>query len=126
MDTTIIVALCTTGGAILGALINGLFGRRKASADITDLLSKAAVDMLQPYQETVESLRCEVRDLRAEVADLRSQIERKDESITALKRDLAARERRINELEARVCELESEVHKLRIENSALKGGEHHA
>lgn len=126
MDTAIIIALCTTGGGVLGALINGWFGRKKTSADISALLSAAAMDMLKPYQETVESLRCEVRDLRTEVADLRSQIERKDESIAALKRDLVLRERRINELEARICELESEVHKLRAENAALKGGDQHA
>lgn len=127
MDTAIIVALSTVGGTLMGALLNGWFGRRKLKADAAAVLTQAASDLgasLSKRMNELDNENCAIRD---EIKKLRKQITSKNESIANLKRLLSDRDERVAELETRVGELEREVISLRAENDALKqptGNEH--
>lgn len=63
-------------GSIPAAVIYGLFNKRKTSAEAVDLLTGAAVELVQPLQSEVARLQTDLRENivqhRKEVAELRN------------------------------------------------------
>ncbi|RJO74181.1 hypothetical protein D5S18_18685 [Nocardia panacis] len=55
------------GGAGVGGLVSGVFGRRKAKADEAAVLSSVAVGLVQPLHNELTDLRGELDTVRAEL-----------------------------------------------------------
>jgi len=53
---TIWTALIAAASAIIGAVITGLFLRRKTEAETTDLIVKSATSLIEPLNKQVESM----------------------------------------------------------------------
>ncbi|WP_433568070.1 hypothetical protein ACQP1O_43280 (plasmid) [Nocardia sp. CA-151230] len=60
--------LTGVGGAGIGGLATGLFGRRKAKADEAAVLSSVAVSLVQPLHNEIAGLRDELGTVRTELA----------------------------------------------------------
>lgn len=81
MDTTgaiIAILVAALGGGTIGAIINGLFQRRKVEAeaviteaDANDKIRVTVMSLIEPLTARVKELECEVRELKAENAGLR-------------------------------------------------------
>lgn len=61
-----------TGGAVVifASIITWLSGKRKSKAESADLLTDAAVKLVNSYEKRIENLEAEVRELRTEMKDL--------------------------------------------------------
>lgn len=55
---------------VLTGLITWLSGKRKSKAESADLLTDAAVKLVNSYEKRIENLEAEVRELRSEMKDL--------------------------------------------------------
>lgn len=61
-------------GAILSALVTGLFSRKKVSADATAILTETARELLQPLRDRIAEMSGEEKRLRRRVEDLESDL----------------------------------------------------
>lgn len=73
--TAVAAVLTSLGvGAILSAVITGLFGRRKMQADAAAVISDTARELLQPLRERVGELNREEARMRHRIEDLESDL----------------------------------------------------
>ena len=89
MSTAVLVAILGTGGlsAILGALIAGLFARRKLGAEATEIITQAASGVVKDVTAELERKSVEMARMRSEhSAQL---VQMREEHRTHLERILA-------------------------------------
>jgi outer membrane murein-binding lipoprotein Lpp len=55
------------GGTVLYAVVNAILTRRKLGADTAQVLSKAAIDLVDPLSKRIHELEREVDELRRKV-----------------------------------------------------------
>lgn len=78
-------------GAILVALVQALFNRRKLGADTAAVLSETALELVQP-------LRSEIKTLRAEIVELRARVQETTQDLDACKASNRVKDALISEL----------------------------
>ena len=150
----IFIALISVIGAAIVAAVVSMLQRRKQAAEIlaakgdaAESLSRAASDLIKPYQEEVIRLRSDVVALREELVDARVRIAALEQelgtarpAVSKLEKDLGDAQSKIATLEAvlvtarkkievleveslasnaRIAMLESENEKLMLENDKL-------
>jgi predicted RNase H-like nuclease (RuvC/YqgF family) len=144
------------GGGVLVALITSWANRKKVGAEAqqahaaadennakaNDILSKAAIALVEPLTKRIEALEtqlktmaqesvskdCRITGLETDLRTLRAQVEKlqcegskKDERIRDLENQLSEKDSAIMGLVARVQELEAEITLLRRENAVATG-----
>ena len=73
--TAVAAVLTSLGvGAVLAAVITGMFGRKKMAADAASVISDTARELLAPLRERIHELNQEERRLRHRVEDLESDL----------------------------------------------------
>ena len=78
MDSAqIVIALLSTGSlaAIAGAIVTGVFNRKRLGADATEIITRAASSVVERIEDENERLRKEIAELQADRAILREMIE---------------------------------------------------
>lgn len=76
-------------GSIIVAIVNALINRRKLGADTASVLSKAAIELVQPLRDRIHELEAEVDALRTKVKDTVDQLDACQASNRAKDRELA-------------------------------------
>lgn len=76
-------------GSIIVAVVNAFINRRKLGADTASVLSKAAIDLVQPLRDRIHELEAEVDELRTKVKDTVDQLDACQASNRAKDRELA-------------------------------------
>lgn len=77
-------------GAILAAVVTGLFGRRKANADAAAVIGDTARELLVPLRERISDMAEEEKRLRRRVEDLESDLRwLRAERADQIRRDVA-------------------------------------
>jgi cell division protein FtsB len=74
MDNALVVVGLLASGGVLTAIVNALIGRRRASAETTDLITQAAERAVGLIQQDNVRLRAEVERLTARVEELSAEI----------------------------------------------------
>lgn len=78
MDTAqIVIAILSTGSlaAIAGAIVTGVFNRKRLGADATEIITRAASSVVERIEGENERLRKEIEELKNDRAILRDMIE---------------------------------------------------
>lgn len=73
---TLVTAMLTSLGigGILAAIVTGLFGRKKASADAAAVIGDTARELLQPLRERLQDMAQEEKRMRRRVEDLEADL----------------------------------------------------
>lgn len=89
--TAVAAILTSLGiGAILAAVVTGLFGRRKVAADAAAVIGETARELLQPLRERLHEMADEEKRLRRRVEDLESDLRwLRAERADQIRRDVA-------------------------------------
>lgn len=78
MDSAqVVIALLSTGSlaAIAGAIVTGVFNRKRLGADATEIITRAASSVVERIEGENERLRKEIEELKSDRAILRDMIE---------------------------------------------------
>ena len=102
--TTIVIAVLGSGGlfAIIGALINGAFTKRKLSAEATEVITNAASSVVTQIEKQRDDLRKEMTDLKTEHAAELGRL--RDESAAQMQRVIATHLRELEERDKEAAE----------------------
>lgn len=101
MSMTPTLTALGTGGAS-GALISWfgtwLVTRRKNNAEATEVISRAAVELLEPMRGELESARVEIQQLRIKISALTSELESTQKDLRETRVDLQIAQAKLRSL----------------------------
>lgn len=78
MNITQILTILGTGGALgaaIGSIIQWLTNRRKLSADAASVISRTAIELLDPMRAELDAARGEIRTLRHRISELSDELD---------------------------------------------------
>jgi len=97
------------GSTLLSSLVVGIFERRKKAADAADVLTRIALNMVEPLNAKVIQLEAEIEKLKKGILELEKSLILKDVRIRELETKAVIKDLRILELEREVGELKRKI-----------------
>ncbi len=120
MDTSLVIAVVTTVGGLVGALVAIL----KYKPEVTKIIVDSATDVIVVQKDALEGLRTQMAELERRMTTQLAEAEEArrvaEEARRVAEEALAHEQRRNQELEHRVETLEAEVAELRGESAVRR------
>ena len=98
MNSQLAVQVVITGGAIVLALLGGVFARRRSSADVEVTLSAAAREWVQDFQVNARDANERAARAEARIVELQNQMMQIQARMAAMERHFRALETMIRDL----------------------------
>ena len=98
MTSQLMVQIVITGGAVILALLGGMFARRRSSADVEVTLSAAAREWVQDFQVTAREANERAARAEARIVELQTQMMQIQARIETMERYVRTLEQMVRDL----------------------------
>lgn len=102
MNWAQLIASLGAGGAFgagISSLVTWFSSLRKNKAEASEVITRAAIDLLEPLREELEAARSEIRTLRRQIGDISVELEATQRDLRTTRADLHIAQAQLRSLE---------------------------